>query len=306
MHELLAYIDPGSGSLIIQVVIATLVAIPIFFRTQITRIVNRSAGAPRSRRLRMTAPTETDRPASARATGDGPRPRLLPRPRAVSSTAATASCTARSTPRRSTTGRRSSRSGLAERLISAGPAHRPPSRRALDDAATPEARAVIRPDEIEFISYPYEWTFGELKDAALLTLDVELEALAAGWTLKDASAYNVQFRDATADPHRLALVRAPRGRRAVGRLPPVLRALPGAARADGPPRHPPLGAPARRPRRHPARPGQGPRAVAHPAELRAPVAPPPACQRAAPPRRRRGRRARRPRAPGSRARGCSR
>jgi hypothetical protein len=39
--HLLAYIDPGSGSLIIQVMIATLVAIPIFFRTQISRIVNR-------------------------------------------------------------------------------------------------------------------------------------------------------------------------------------------------------------------------------------------------------------------------
>jgi hypothetical protein len=36
---LLAYIDPGSGSLIIQVVIASIVAIPIFFRTQIGRLV---------------------------------------------------------------------------------------------------------------------------------------------------------------------------------------------------------------------------------------------------------------------------
>ncbi len=64
----------------------------------------------------------------------------------------------------------------------------------LSRAATPQARAIIRPDPIDFISYPYEWTFGELKDAALLTLDIELEALAAGWTLKDASAYNVQFQ----------------------------------------------------------------------------------------------------------------
>jgi hypothetical protein len=42
--ELLAYIDPGSGSLIIQVVIATLVAIPIFFRTQLTRLVHAIRG----------------------------------------------------------------------------------------------------------------------------------------------------------------------------------------------------------------------------------------------------------------------
>jgi hypothetical protein len=41
---LLAYIDPGSGSLIIQVVIATIIAIPIFFRTQIARIVHLARG----------------------------------------------------------------------------------------------------------------------------------------------------------------------------------------------------------------------------------------------------------------------
>jgi hypothetical protein len=44
MTHLLAYIDPGSGSLIIQVVIATLVAIPIFFRTQIARVMHAIRG----------------------------------------------------------------------------------------------------------------------------------------------------------------------------------------------------------------------------------------------------------------------
>jgi hypothetical protein len=39
VHLPLAYIDAGSGSLIIQVAIATIVAIPIFFRTQIARAV---------------------------------------------------------------------------------------------------------------------------------------------------------------------------------------------------------------------------------------------------------------------------
>ncbi len=66
----------------------------------------------------------------------------------------------------------------------------------LDLATAPGAHAVIRPERIEFLSYPYEWTFGELREAALLTLDIQLEAMAAGWTLKDASAYNVQFHDA--------------------------------------------------------------------------------------------------------------
>ena len=66
----------------------------------------------------------------------------------------------------------------------------------VDLAPMPDAHAVIRPEPIEFLSYPYEWTFGELREAALLTLDVQLEAIAAGWTLRDASAYNIQFQDA--------------------------------------------------------------------------------------------------------------
>ena len=38
MDHFLAYIDPGSGSLIIQAAIATIVAIPFFFREQIGRL----------------------------------------------------------------------------------------------------------------------------------------------------------------------------------------------------------------------------------------------------------------------------
>ncbi len=44
MHLLPAYIDPGSGSLIIQAVIATLIAVPFFFRQQIGRVVRMVRG----------------------------------------------------------------------------------------------------------------------------------------------------------------------------------------------------------------------------------------------------------------------
>jgi len=57
------------------------------------------------------------------------------------------------------------------------------------------AYKVLRPEPIDFISYPYEWCFSQLKDAALLTLDVQLLAMEYGLSLKDASAYNLQFRD---------------------------------------------------------------------------------------------------------------
>jgi SAM-dependent methyltransferase len=54
--------------------------------------------------------------------------------------------------------------------------------------------AVLRHEPIPFVSYPYEWPFGMLKDAAWLHLDVLEQALENGWTLKDGSAYNLQWR----------------------------------------------------------------------------------------------------------------
>jgi hypothetical protein len=60
-------------------------------------------------------------------------------------------------------------------------------------AATPDAIAVLEPQRVEFISYPYEWSFSQLRDAALLTLAVQRRAMELGFVLRDASAYNVQF-----------------------------------------------------------------------------------------------------------------
>ncbi len=62
-------------------------------------------------------------------------------------------------------------------------------------AVTGDACKVIRPRLVPFISYPYEWSFSQLKDAALLTLEIQKRALEHGMSLKDASAYNVQFVD---------------------------------------------------------------------------------------------------------------
>ncbi|MFN8414005.1 MAG: hypothetical protein U0Z26_16615 [Anaerolineales bacterium] len=52
---------------------------------------------------------------------------------------------------------------------------------------------VIQPERAPFISYPYEWSFSQLKDAALATLSIHKRALKLGMALKDASAYNIQF-----------------------------------------------------------------------------------------------------------------
>ncbi len=62
-----------------------------------------------------------------------------------------------------------------------------------DSEKNPDIYRIIKPQIIPLISYPYEWSFSELKDAALLTLDIQVAAISKGMTLKDASAYNIQF-----------------------------------------------------------------------------------------------------------------
>jgi hypothetical protein len=54
--------------------------------------------------------------------------------------------------------------------------------------------AVLEHERVPFVSYPFEWSFGMLRDAALLHLEVLLDALTGGMTTKDGSAYNVQWR----------------------------------------------------------------------------------------------------------------
>lgn len=53
---------------------------------------------------------------------------------------------------------------------------------------------IIKPEVIPFISYPYEWSFSQIKDAALLTLAIQKKCLTFGMSLKDASLYNIQFQ----------------------------------------------------------------------------------------------------------------
>lgn len=60
-------------------------------------------------------------------------------------------------------------------------------------AAERGAARVLAPEMVSFVSYPYEWSFSQLRDAALLTLRLQETALDHGMSLRDASAYNVQF-----------------------------------------------------------------------------------------------------------------
>jgi ribosomal protein L11 methylase PrmA len=84
-------------------------------------------------------------------------------------------------------------SGLAGELVKAGlmipfaEVNVPP--------ALPEScYRILQPEKVDFISYPYEWSFSQLKDAALTTLKIQKLAFEHGLTLKDSSAYNIQFQ----------------------------------------------------------------------------------------------------------------
>lgn len=83
-------------------------------------------------------------------------------------------------------------SGLYDKLIKAGlliPHEEADQVSAESDASF----KVIQPERVPIISYPYEWSFSQYKDAALATLSIQRRAMKAGMSLKDASAYNIQF-----------------------------------------------------------------------------------------------------------------
>ncbi len=83
-------------------------------------------------------------------------------------------------------------SGLYQELVKSG--QMVPHQEVDVPAEAPElAYKLIQPERLPFISYPYEWSFSQLKDAALATLAIQKAALEKGMSLKDASAYNIQF-----------------------------------------------------------------------------------------------------------------
>jgi hypothetical protein len=53
----------------------------------------------------------------------------------------------------------------------------------------------LQPLQLPYISYPCEWSFNMLKDAALATLQLAEEGIKYGMMLKDASAYNIQLHE---------------------------------------------------------------------------------------------------------------
>jgi len=70
--------------------------------------------------------------------------------------------------------------------------HKEQSVNLFDDLRT-DIYKVIEHQKINFISYPYEWSFSQFKLAASLTLEIQLYLLERDYMLKDATPYNIQF-----------------------------------------------------------------------------------------------------------------
>jgi hypothetical protein len=56
-----------------------------------------------------------------------------------------------------------------------------------------DAYEIIEPKQLDLVTYPYEWSFSQLKDAALATISIQKIALKHNMILKDASCFNIQY-----------------------------------------------------------------------------------------------------------------
>jgi hypothetical protein len=84
------------------------------------------------------------------------------------------------------------KSGLYESLVSRELLI-PHRELAQSEHGSSSAYKVIAPEEVPFISYAYEWSFTQLKAAAITSLEIMETALAHDMMLKDGNSFNIQF-----------------------------------------------------------------------------------------------------------------
>jgi len=67
-----------------------------------------------------------------------------------------------------------------------------------EELTSTDENIIIKAEKISFVTYPYEWSFNMYKEAALLTLKLQKYSLEQGFSLKDASAFNITFHNGKA------------------------------------------------------------------------------------------------------------
>ncbi len=96
------------------------------------------------------------------------------------------------------------------------------SLRASQESGCNDAAGWLEHERLPWISYPYEWSHGMLRDAALLQLDMLLEGLDEGLILRDGTPYKRAVRWDSPRPHGCALAGPVRRAVAVAGLPSIL------------------------------------------------------------------------------------
>jgi SAM-dependent methyltransferase len=66
------------------------------------------------------------------------------------------------------------------------------------DSRDPNIYTLIKPDQISFLSYPFEWSYNQWRKVILSYLEINLIALKFGMILKDATPYNFYLHEGNA------------------------------------------------------------------------------------------------------------
>ena len=187
---MVAYIDAGTGSLLVQALAGGVAATVVFVKFYWHRLLDSSGfGSPRTKRFRTeSAHVATRGDAGTRRTRvlRDPDSRVCSRDgrvlRLLSAQGATDWRELRS-------------STLCEELVSEAKIIRTWDCREpiAADLLDADVAAVLEHAAVPFVSYPYEWSFSMLRDAALLQLELVRRSMEHGMMLKDSSPYNVQF-----------------------------------------------------------------------------------------------------------------
>lgn len=181
MSDCFLYIDPGSGSYLVQVIIAGALGIAFYFKTIWLKVKTFFRDEKKNSLTRKGMIEHQHHPASYRDPAgfifehEGKFYRQVNQVYAMHY-------------------QRLKKSGLYELLVKQKKLlpHTEVDQHSSGDAAW---YATLLPQQLGLITYPYEWCFSQWKDAALLTLDLVKISVEHGMILKDATPFNIQFVD---------------------------------------------------------------------------------------------------------------
>lgn len=65
----------------------------------------------------------------------------------------------------------------------------------ISDYTNEQNEIILRHEKINAVNYPWEWSYGMLKDAALMFIDMNIELAKSGYFTKDSHSFNIIFKN---------------------------------------------------------------------------------------------------------------